>query len=191
MKLLRLTYLATEEVKAQAFKSNNKESMHYAVKHGTDGSNFGYWLGRISKKVSEPDNISDVFTLKGNNFILLPVKRDSEILRDKLGNIVYTIGIDFNTMHQKDIILYWEIVNKNYNTIEYSISGDVSEIGKGYNGKDRGDIVYKSPAPVLEIYGNCTLNWTAVDVLGDEYTQEIVYHDNDWDVKPITKTVKP
>jgi len=192
MKIVRLTATGVEPVKAQAYYNNKKDTLYFNIKHGSVGENFGYWLGRISPKIKQPDDISDILVLDMNNYVFVPKRTETGVLKDKLGNTVYSIGIDFSSLHQRDIVIFWEIPNRNYSNVKFKTSGECEVIGTGYNGKDRGDIVYKSPAPIIEVVGNCELSWSGVDSDGNSIEQNILYDytNGKWDIKPL-QIIKP
>jgi len=190
MEIKKLTWTGIEPMKAQAFYNNKGDRLFFNVKHGTEGKLFGYWLGRVSPKIAKPKDISDTYVFDKNNYVLIP-NRDKvtgNINKDKLGNNIYSIGIDYSTIHQNDIILFWEIPNKNYKDVNFEINGDANLIGMAYNGKDRGDDnLHISPAPVVEIYGNCTLTWKAININNDEIYQTAKYNYNNgvWEISPV------
>jgi len=160
---------------------------YFNIVHGNKGAMFGYWLARINKHIAQPVNDNDIYTFTGNNYTLVPYRHSDGVSTDKLGNTIYSVSSDNGTEHIRDIILFWEIPNRSYVKVDYKISGSVTEIGKGYTGRDRGEHVFKSTAPILEVFGDCTLEWTAVDLDGLTYTQTITYvHESgSWDVQVI------
>ena len=189
MKIVKLTWLSVESAKAQVYTSKKNGSMYFNIKHGSSGKQFGYWLARVSPRVSKPNEISEELILDKDNYVLRPTHRDDNVLTDKLGNVIYTIDIDYSTIHNRDLIVLWEIPNKNYTKVEYFVEGDVNIIGKATSGKDRGDKVYKSPAPVLEVYGDCVLSWLADNTEGVRIKQKVFYDyaNGSWDITPINK----
>jgi len=192
MKIVKLTWLGVESAKAQVYASKKNNTMYFNIKHGSSGRQFGYWLGRVSHKVGVPNSIGDELILDKDNYVLISTlnKDTNEVSIDKLGNVIYTIGVDYSTIHNKDLIVLWEIPNKNYTKVDYTVNGDVNIIGKATSGKDRGNKMYKSPAPVLEIYGDCELRWTAVNNSNEVIEQKVFYDyaNSSWDISPINKT---
>ena len=175
MRIFKLTKTGLTGAVAEAHYIKKNKQLVYVVKHGSSGNNLGYWMGRISTKVTVPNNINDVIKLDRNDYILTPVRLNDKVIKDRLGNTIYNISIDRSSIYSKDILLLWDIPNEDYVNVKYEITGKCSLIGEGTHGKDRGDIIYKSPAPILEIYGDCVLKWTAKDKDNNEYGQEISY----------------
>lgn len=173
MRVIILSELKTTPAIAQVYHNKTKGQLYYNIRHGAPGVNFGYWLGMISPSVAIPKDINDILTMDDDSYTLSAHRKNGETVTDKLGNVTYTINKDFSSMHKNDTLLLWEIPNKEYVDVRYSISGNAKEIGIGYNGKDRGDVVYKSPAPVVEVYGKAILAWTAINVDGEMQTQTI------------------
>lgn len=187
MTLLKLVKDSIRPIIAYANHNRAKSELHYAVTHGTAGSNFGYWMCKINTHINKPSKLGDEVELRDNSYILIPLKNSKGFIKDKLGNNIYYINKDNNTVHKRDIVVFWEIPNINYVNVTYSLSGSVYEIGVAYNGKDRGDIVFKAPAPIIEVFGDCLLKWEATDVHGNTYSQQIEYRHGDayWDIQPI------
>ena len=191
MKIVKLSIAEVKPATAQAHvKDNGNGYIHkqYNMKHGTSGADFGYWLLPISEQIAKPEKSSDILELTDNKYILIPGTQKGKD-KDRLGNDAYKLTIDYTTLHQKDLIVLWDIPNKNYKDVVFTTDGDVDVIGTGYNGKSRGGVLYKSPAPVLEVFGDCNLCWSAVDKNGVKCEQKITYHytSGDWDIGQITK----
>lgn len=189
MKIVKLTTAEVKSAICQTYskkKENGKVYRTYSIKHGTSGTDFGYWLLPVTSSIDIPTSDGDSKELNDNKYILVKRKQDNKSV-DRLGNNLYMLAMDYNTLHQKDLIVLWEIPNKNYTSVIYTINGDVEYLGKGYNGKVRGSIIYKSPAPVLEVFGDCTIGWEAVNKEGHTCTQQIAYDyaRGQWDIQPI------
>lgn len=199
MKIVKLTTAEVKNAVAQVFSkkfNNNKVYMTFSIKHGTSGDEFGYWLLPIAHNIARPQNRYESKELDDNKYILIKRTQSNangdESITDKLGNFTYTLSTDESTLHQKDVIVLWDIPNKKYTDVSYSTSGDVDLLGTGFNGKVRNNVIYKSPAPVLEVFGDCKMNWRAIDHKGNEYHQAIAYDysSGKWDISPITKIEK-
>jgi len=130
--------------------------------------------------------------LDDNKYTLTPYRSGGDICTDVLGNTNYSITLDYNTLHQRDLLVLWDIPNKNYIKVDYKVEGDSSKIGSGKNGRDRGDIVYVSPAPVIEIFGDAVLSWTGVTSDGTSHSQTSSYDyaNGTWDIGRIKTTKK-
>jgi len=192
MKIVRLGSASVSPVVAEAYKvknKNNKESFSYNVRHGTAGPKLGFWSVMLDFKLGKPENKESTLLLDQNNYVLRPFAPGGVNGTDVLGNKNYIISTDNNSIFKDDLLVLWDIHHKNYIKVEYEISGDISEIGKAYNGRDRGDIVYKSPAPILEVFGDCTLAWTGTNQNGDVFSQtfEYTYQDQKWNIGQIVK----
>jgi hypothetical protein len=197
MKILRLTSINVGPVIAQTFKkSKDANNIYFNIKHGSAGKNLWVYSCGLHSVHFKPANEKDSLELSGDNYILRPIKKrvggsedDKIVLKDKIGNTLYSISIDNMRHHKKDIILFWEIPNNNYTDVSYTTSGNVSELGKGWIGKERNEKLYSSPAPVLEIQGNCSLEWVAVDIDGFKIKQTIKYdfEKANWDISPIKR----
>lgn len=163
--------------------------MFYNIKHGGQGENlFMYTIG-LNKKLFSPEAMSDTIELDDNTYILLPVYVDKKHKQDSKGNYLYFISIDHMDNHKEDYIILWEIPNKLYTEVTYTINGDASELGSGISGRSRGSTNYTSPSPVLEIYGECELCWTGVNANGIKHKQIISFKNGDWNIGAI-KTIE-
>lgn len=192
MKIIRLTHLIALPATAIAIKNTRKDPavLYYNIKHGSKGRNFVMHTTSINAKLAVPNDEDDILELKGDNYVMRPSYKANKVCKDVVGNVIYNINVDTLENHRRDIICYWEIPNKNYIKVNYTISGEIVELGKGESGKDRGDITFKSPSPVLEITGDGKLSWCATDDKGDVYTQDI-HVDIDaefcFDIQPVKK----
>jgi len=185
MKILKLDHIGIKNAKAVVFKNKKNNELYFNIKHGS--SKFWVWSASLDKKYYKPKNDNDVLELSENDYILIPIKGKKEVLKDKKNNTLYFISKDYMEIHKNDILLLWEIPNKNYTSVKYKVEGNASVIGTGMAGKERDNVKYTSPAPVVEILGNCKLTWEAVDVNGDKYKQEIEYKNNNFNISDIKK----
>lgn len=162
MRILTLTSEGIGNAVATIFK--NKDTIHFNIKHGSSGRDLHVWSCGMDKKYFNPaKHQSSTFELTDDNYVLLPVRKNGEQLKDKNNNNIYSVSIDNVKNHKKDIILIWEIPNNKYTSVVFTINGDVSLLGEGVIGKTRNGVDYTSPAPVLEIFGVCKLTWSGID----------------------------
>ena len=199
MKFMKLTAVKVEPVVAKIYYHKKNDKKYYNVKHGsnksTNNSNelWSYSFGLSKNDFPVTDGIPELL-LSEDDYIISTVKKDGEIIKDRKGNVLYNISKDDNCMHKKDIILLWEIPNRNYTDVIYTTEGVCNILGEGVSGKERGDVMYCSPAPVIEILGDVTLTWNGVhnlDGVVNRVSQTIAYDytKNIWHVEPIV-TIK-
>ncbi len=191
MKILRLTNYQVTPAVAEVYKHKGKN--YFNLKHGMFGSNFWRWSCGLEYKHFKPKKDEVSLTLDNDNYTIVPVKHGGELLKDGMGNVVYNIGIDHSSAYRNDILLLWNIPNKLFKDVTYTLNGMCSEIGRGSVGRTRGTVIYKSPYPVIEIVGDTTLSWTGVDNDGNQYSQTVKYSyaENLWDIQPIDSLKVP
>ena len=187
MKVLKLTGNLIETAKATATKFKNSDKFYFTLHHGSIGTDLWCYKLGLDYRYFKPNSSSDSLKLSNNEYFIKPVYRDSKIVKDKFGNPMYTLTVDYMDNHKNDVLLLWEIPNKyNYTNIEYKIDGLATEIAKGYTGKVRAEVIGKTPAPILEITGDVILSFTAEN--DDYYFSQTIKYDyakNSWDIKPI------
>ena len=184
MKIKKLTTNLLLPVKADvvANKNKDKNSIYYNIKHGGRGDGlFTYTIG-VDKRLFKPTNTDDRLEFIDENYILLPIYENNVRKQDSKGNYLYFISTDGMEDHKNDYLLLWEIPNKFYMDVKYEINGDVKLIGEGSLGRTRGITSYTSPAPVLEIYGNCELSWSGLSEDGNLYKQRVTFKNGMWNI---------
>lgn len=183
MKMLKLTSLCVMPVFANIYIGKKNQVKYFNIMHGS--RDFAVWSCGMNKRLFNPDHYPDVtkLELSDNNYTLVPV----ETAKNPENKQFYAVYSDNVESHTSDIILFWEIPNKRYTDIEYSFTGSCRELGKGETGMSRDGIVYKSPAPVLEIYGDVTLTWTGKDMQGRSLSQTVTYEyaTASWKIPPM------
>jgi len=187
MKIVKLTGLGIGSVTAQVYK-NTKGKMYFNISHGTKGKDLFVWKCGLRDGRFTPKSEGDTLELNDNNYIIRNVlDKNKQVMKDVNGNLLYNIDIDYMENHKNDLLVLWEIPNKNYKECRYTVTGDVDVIGEGKTGKIRGDKKFISPAPVLEIYGDCELVWSAVDKNNKGYKQifKYDYAENKWSINPV------
>lgn len=187
MKILSLQDFKISNATAIVRKNKDNNKMYFYIPHGTRAKDLFCYNMAMSYRDFIPNSEHDTLELKDDDYIIAPVIRDNSTLKDRLGNTIYCISKDSNKVHANDIILFWKIPNKKYTNVELKVEGDVDIIATGYAGKLRGDVLYKSPAPVLEIFGDCYCKWTALDMDGKTVGHELrySYKDNKWNIENI------
>lgn len=189
MIIKRLTGKEILPAKAITVTGKDGSSHYFNLKHGSYGKSMSLWWCGFATRYFKPEGISDTLILDSNDYIIVPIKDGDKVKRNRDNNACYYISKDDMEYHKTDILLLWEIPNRNYIDVTYELTGSVSEIGCASTGKQRDDILCKSPAPILEITGDCKLSWVATDHNGDKFHQVIRYDSsiNSWDIKPIEK----
>ena len=173
MKIISLTENGTFTAKAKAYINNDKK--HFNIIHGAKGF-WEYRLG-IVDSYAKPENENDELILDKDNYIIKPVmsKALNDYYKDARGNNVYNVA-EGNAEINNDCLVLWTIPNKRYINVNFKVEGLCEVIAIGENGIERPDAKYISPAPVVEIYGSCTLTWTAEKLDGTKIRQVIKYN---------------
>lgn len=178
MKLIALLDHKIEPLIANVFKTKQNR-LYYSLKLGD------YNVKNVSKtyhftidaKMAKPTSETDTLRLDGNNYEITPIKSHGEKLVNGRGEQVYNITSTRNSIMDKDLLVCWFIPAKRCipgSTI-YTIEGDVTQISEAVNAKERDGVIFATPIPIIEIYGNCVLNWSSVNVDGRKLGQKIVY----------------
>ena len=186
MRVLTLANFKIQPAVAELYKSND-DKYYFNLRHGIVGYSFWRWSVGLDINYFRPTKELTEYVLDGNDYFLDPIKKNGVTSTDSIGNSLYTITKDKMTIHKNDILLLWEIPNKYFTNVSYETSGMCTVIGEGSVGRLRGDTVFKSPCPVIEILGDCILSWTGKDIEGKIYSQIIKYDyaEKKWDVSPI------
>jgi len=193
MKILKLGGMKVSPMVAVIHR--HKEKSYYNIKHGSAGKNLHVLSYGIDNKLYNPDNAlsPNPLVLNGNNYILKTVNKKGDILRDVKDNIIYTVSTDNVENHLNDIVLFWEIPINKYKDITYTTTGDVTTLGAGIIGKERGTETTQAPAPVLEIYGSCVLTLEGLTPDNKKVKQVITVTKDandhlEFDIPPFTTT---
>ncbi len=183
MKVIVVGSVTTRDVKTTIVGSDNKK--YHNVKHGSYERGFWAYSIGVSKKLCNPDVDKEPMSLTDDNYKLIPIKRDGNPVVDKKDNIMYYLADDMSDEHRDDYLVLWNIPNACYRDVKYEFTGNVNEIGKGYNGKIRDNTQYISPSPVLEVVGPAVLRWSGITLNGDTVKQKIVFDNSNWIIEPI------
>lgn len=186
MKIIKLTSSIVSKVIASTVKNKNKTKEYYNIKHGGRGEGLHTYKMGMDERIFKVDKSELI--LNDDNYILIPIYRQKKQLKDKADNFMYYISTDQMEDHKNDHIVFWEIPNKFYTDVKYEITGDVNTIACGTIGRSRGNVNYTSPAPILEVYGECTLSWTAIDNNGRKLEQVFTFEDGKWNIGTVNIT---
>lgn len=185
MKIIKLNAANIDNVKAHVSKKAGTGEEYLSIKHGSSG--FWVYYIMLSKNFFNSDKTCDALEMKGDDFVLKPLKKKGVVIKDNKGNIVYCLEKDYMENHKKDNLVFWEIPNKYYTEVKHKIEGTAKEIAGGIVGKERNGVSYSSPAPIIEVLGDCKLSWNGKNEDGKEVSQTISYDymKNDWDIGKI------
>ena len=195
MRILRLTDLKIEPMEASCYTKikDGETKRYYNVRHGSDEPGFHAYTCGLDVRYFKPETNSDVYRFTDDDYSLRQLYAPStdgkkKPLIDGLGNPFYLISKDRIESSKKDMIIFWEIPNKNFISCNYTLKGMVTEVAKGYIGKKRNNVTYKVPAPVLEVIGSCELTWEAVNADNQRFSQTIKYDtvEDRWDIGILT-----
>ncbi len=184
MKMLKLTGLGVSPVYATIYVGKRTQVRYFNIMHGS--RDFKVWSCGMNKHLFNPDNYGHDITkleLSANNYTLRPI----QTAKNPGETQFYAVYSDNVDSHTTDTVLFWEIPNKRYTNVNYTFEGSCREIGCGETGMVRDGTSYMSPAPVLEIYGDVTLEWTGIDMQGKNLSQTIHYEyaTSTWKIPPI------
>jgi len=186
MRILKLVDYKFIPVEPVVYTNKRNDSKYYNLIHGTKG--VSTWKWSCSLDINYFTVNDQPFTMDGDDYVLIPIRGvGGSIKKDIKGNAYYMLSKDNTYTHRKDILLLWEIPNKNYSDVKYTIVGDSEVLGSGCNGRIRGEKRYLSPAPIIEIFGDTTLTWSGVDTSGRTHSQTITYTraSDNWDINKI------
>ena len=183
MRILKLDMYGIHTPEAKVYK-NKQGKLYFNYHHGLKLKNFHLYTLSFSTRHFLPKSESDKLILKDDNYIIMPIIKDGEKLKDNNNNILYNVHVDNNKSHIKDVILFWEVPNRNYSNIKYKLEGDVELIAEASSGITRSGKLSITPMPVLDIFGDCKLSWNAVNSKGEniEQTIEFNYYEDRWDM---------
>ena len=163
---------------ATVYKNKKTNGLYYNLRLGTTGEETWEYVLLFDKRYFSPEAPIDRLELNKDNYIIKPVKeRDKEgkLLpkKDLKNNIIYVVGEDESSFHKKDLILIWELPNRNFTNIEYSIKGPHNILAEAKTGKERNNKVFTSPIVLVELLGDCKLSWEGTQDSGDALCQNI------------------
>ena len=184
MKIMKLTSKRLSPVTPIIIKKK-PNTLYFNIKHGSRGDKLHSYTFGLDASKFKPTSISDELELKDDNYVLLPIYKNEEQRKDRAGHPMYFISTDDMDDHKNDYIILWEIPNKFYTNVEYTTSGNVNVLGEGKIGRSRGGEDYISPSPILEVYGVCSLEWTACKD-GSRYKQSFSYDGEKWSIEAMT-----
>ena len=187
MRIRKLTTNLLLNVKAKTVNIKPTGATHFNIRHGSASEGLHDYIIYMDRRYFKPeDNVTEK-VLNDDDYILKPVYKNNIHIQDRKDNYSYTLSRDEVEDHKKDYIILWEIPNKFYSDVKFDVSGNAIILGTGYSGRVRDGKVYSSPAPVLEVYGTTTLEWSGIrdDKL---YKQIITFKDDQWNIGQVIKT---
>lgn len=188
MKIIKLTASKISTVKGTVIVNKKNTSKYFNIRHGSASDGLHFYSIYMDSRYFKPVDNEATIDLPDDKYILKPVFKDKAHIKDSKGNYSYCLSIDDVEDHKKDFIVLWEIPNKFYKGVEYTIDGDVEKIGEGSSGRVRNGTVYSSPAPVLEVFGIATLTWSGTKTKdGIKYSQTITFKDSKFQIGQIIK----
>lgn len=192
MRVVKLSDHKIENAVATVFENSKNKKLYFNIEHGNNAVKKVSSVYRISISTDFliPEKSTDKVELKEDSFCLTPLKIKGENLKTRKGHQVYILKQTIGNMSDTDLLVFWNITNKKFleGEISYKIEGDVRLIGEGTFAIERGDTIYCTPAPVLEIYGNCVLSWKGIDNSTRKECGQIItynYIDDKFDFKII------
>jgi len=173
MRITRLTGSLISPAVADIFINRKTEVVHHNLSHGTKSTGCWKWFAGLSHE--HFDLANEPYTLDGDSYVLLPVKKNGLILKDAKGNVCYNIGIDSDPSHVNNILVLWTPAERAYSDVVVDVSGSCEIVGHGKNIANRTNRE-SSPAPVVEIYGDADLYWTGKRADGVVVCQHVKYN---------------
>lgn len=187
MRILNLTTFGISTATARSTWNKKNLRYYYNITLGFRGYEYKIYTIYLSHRHFKSEKNMEVLELTDNNYVLQPIKENGKIQKDNHGNPMYCIYCSDINNYKRDIVLIWEIPNKLYTDIMYEIKGDVRQLAEATYGQEREGKIYKSPIPVLEIFGDCELTWSGIDNHSLKVGQVIKYNYvlDQWDMKPL------
>ena len=186
MRIRKLTTNLLLNVKAKIITNKNNGAKHFNIRHGSASEGLHDYVIYTDNRYFKPEENENEGAFNDDDYILKPVYKNDIHIQDRKDNYSYTISKDDVEDHKKDYIVLWEIPNKFYTDVKYEVSGNAIVLGTGYSGRVREGTLFSSPAPVLEVYGTTTLEWSGIrdNVL---YKQKVTFKDDQWSIGQVIK----
>lgn len=183
MRIVTLTAYSLRPAVAVAFR-NNKEDMYFNIKHGGIGHASHVYSMGIDKSLGRPTSMDERLTLTKTSYVILPIvdKKTGVQKKDRNNNPVFYITHDTVNDHTNEYVVLWEIPNKRYTNVKYTLDGDAHVIAEGSHGKRREINGFHSPSPIIEVSGPCKLSWSAVTQDGRNIEQTILFDNDSWSI---------
>lgn len=186
MRIRKLTTNLLLTVRAKTIINRSNNSKHFNIRHGSASEGLHDYIIYVDSRYFKPETDETERLFDRDDYILKPVYKNDIHIQDRKDNYSYTLSMDDVEDHKKDYIILWEIPNKFYTEVKYEIKGNALILGMGHSGRVRENKLYSSPAPVLEVYGSTTLEWSGIrdDTL---YKQIITFKDDQWIIGQVIK----
>lgn len=166
---------------------SNENTYSYYIKHGSFGKDLWAMKIYLHRKSFPPTKPGDTLILDKDDYNLSAIRKSTQdskrkspaYLKDRNDNNIYLISQAPEYKLDDTIIVLWNIPLRNLTNIKYKLHGGATSIGEGINGKTRIDKRMKAPAPLIEVYDDCILEWTGQDpVTGTLFKQNIKFVKN-------------
>lgn len=183
MKLTRITQYDIHPITPIVYKT--KQGKKYLnILLGTLHPHGKKYTIKLESQVFDVDNPKELLE---DTYILKPFIRNKKPETDKHDNINYVLTKDSNSIHKKDVLLIWEIPNNNYLNITYNLQGSCQKLVEAVSGRSRTNNKLTAPCLLIEVLGDCKLEWRGVDLDGRQVSQTIDYDYNKgaWNIRPI------
>ena len=112
---------------AVAHKIIHRDKTHFNIKHGSRTKNG--WQYRMSVDDEIVDMSTDIYTLEGDSYCLIPAFKNQEQIKDGARNKVYFISTTEREDLKSHSLLFVNLPN--YKSYSQTIAGDVEVIAKG------------------------------------------------------------
>lgn len=165
---------------ASVFKNRKTNELFYNLRLGSTGDKTWEYVLLFDKRQFNPKEITDKLLLENNNYVIKPIKEKQSdgkftLKKDGKNNVHYVVSEDSSSFHKKDLILIWELPNRNFTKIEYKIKGPHNVLAEAIAGKERSKETFTSPIVLLELLGDCELSWVGIQDTGDILEQNIIF----------------
>jgi hypothetical protein len=163
---------------ATVFKNKKTDDLFFNLRLGITGEKTWEYILLFDKRKYIPKDANDKLELDGVNYNIKPIKDklpDNKFIlkKDGKGNVQYVVSEDSSSFHKKDLILIWELPNRNFTNIKYEIKGPHNILAEAVTGKERSENIYTSPIILAELLGDCDLKWEGIQDTGDILEQSI------------------
>lgn len=186
MRLLRLIQNKIEPV--EAFASPNKKKQNeknakctFCITHGSFGNGLWNIKTYLHTRSFPLGNPGDKIKLEGDDFTFSAIRKDNKFIKDQKGNFIYIISKDNSKYDINTIILFWNLPILPNAEVTYSLHGSARLIAEGTFGKFHIDNLIKTPAPIIEITGDCKLEWYIKDYKHNTITTQSITYDSQLD----------
>ena len=183
MKFRKINNIQITNAIAYARRSKaHPDTLYYNIVMGSEGEGFYPYYICLASKYFKPSTLTDTLELSDNNYTIQLIKdKDKQPRLYKDGKKIFSVYKSNGYSYPNDTLLIWEIPNVKYTNVKYTLTGCVEKLEEGGGiGKERNGVKYYSPSVLLEIYGDCKLEWSALNEQGLPIKQTVTYkYDSD------------